>query len=134
MPDTPPVPVHHGSCLCGAVRFTVRGPLAAPSACHCSICRKISGHFEASTDIPRKAISIEGAEHVTWYQSSEKVRRGFCRHCGANLFWDPIFRDWTAISMGAFDTPTGTKLKNHIFVADKGDYYEISDGLPQNLQ
>ena len=36
--------------------------------------------------------------------------------------------------MGAFDTPTGTHLAKHIFVADKGDYYEINDGLPQNQQ
>lgn len=33
--------------------------------------------------------------------------------------------------MGAFDTPTGTKLKMHVFTADKGDHYELSDGLPQ---
>lgn len=31
--------------------------------------------------------------------------------------------------MGAFDGPTGTMLGTHIFVADKGDYYEITDGL-----
>ena len=30
--------------------------------------------------------------------------------------------------MGAFDTPTGTRLAQHIFVADKGDYYDITDG------
>jgi hypothetical protein len=36
--------------------------------------------------------------------------------------------------MGAFDGPTGTKLSMHIFVADKGDYYDIADGLPQNQQ
>jgi hypothetical protein len=34
--------------------------------------------------------------------------------------------------MGAFDSPTGAKLAMHIFVADKGDYYDIGDGLPQN--
>ncbi len=33
--------------------------------------------------------------------------------------------------MGAFDGPTHTKLAIHIFVADKGDYYEIADGVPQ---
>jgi hypothetical protein len=33
--------------------------------------------------------------------------------------------------MGAFDTPTQTTLGVHIFVAGKGDYYEIADGLPQ---
>lgn len=36
--------------------------------------------------------------------------------------------------MGAFDSPTETKLKMHIFVADKGDYYDITDKLPQNEQ
>jgi len=35
---------------------------------------------------------------------------------------------------GAFETPTDTKLAIHIFVADKGDYYDIADGLPQNQQ
>ena len=34
--------------------------------------------------------------------------------------------------MGVFDTPTETKMALHIFVAEKGDYYEITDGLPQN--
>ena len=34
--------------------------------------------------------------------------------------------------MGAFDLPTNTKLRIHIHVADKGDYYQIADGLPQN--
>ncbi|MDB5668951.1 MAG: Glutathione-dependent formaldehyde-activating, partial [Alphaproteobacteria bacterium] len=44
----------------------------------------------------------------------------------------PLHRDWTAIAMGAFDQPTGTRLHKHIFTADKGDYYDIADGLPQD--
>lgn len=36
--------------------------------------------------------------------------------------------------MGAFDGPTNTKIGLHIFVGDKGDYYEIGDGVPQNAQ
>jgi hypothetical protein len=34
--------------------------------------------------------------------------------------------------MGAFDKPTDTKLRIHIHVADKGDYYDIADGVQQN--
>jgi hypothetical protein len=34
--------------------------------------------------------------------------------------------------MGVFDGPTNTSLSKHIFVAEKGDYYTIKDGLPQN--
>ncbi len=126
--------IHKGSCLCGAVSFEVAGEIPAPSACHCTNCRKHSGHFEASADIPRSAVTVHGSDKVTWYHSSEKVRRGFCSICGSSLFWDPIHKDWTAIAMGAFDKPTNTKLVRHIFVADKGDYYDIADGLPQNQQ
>lgn len=126
--------MHKGSCLCGAVRFTVEGDLAAPTACHCTKCRKHTGHYEAGTDVKRSALTVSGEENVTWFWSSEKVRRGFCAICGSSLFFDPPQRDWIGIYMGAFDTPTHVKLAMHIFVADKGDYYDIADGLPQNQQ
>lgn len=125
---------HTGSCLCGTVKFTVTGELPQPNACHCKACRKHSGHYECSVDVPRSALSVQGTGQIKWFQSSEKVRRGFCAVCGSTLFWDPVFHDWTAIAMGAFDTPTGTTLARHIFVLEKGDYYEITDGLPQNSQ
>ncbi|MFZ5638250.1 MAG: GFA family protein [Pseudomonadota bacterium] len=123
--------MHAGSCLCGAVRFEVAGPLSPPDACHCTQCRKQSGHVWASTDVPREALTIHGADALTWYRSSERVRRGFCSRCGSFLFWDPLQRDIIAIAMGAFDPPTGVSLAMHIFVNDKGDYYGIADGVPQ---
>jgi len=126
--------MHKGSCLCGAVSFEVAGDLPPPDACHCLQCRKHSGHYWASTDVARSAVTLHGAENLTWFRSSEKARRGFCSTCGSSLFWDPIFRDFIGIAMGAFEQPTGTRLGIHIFVADKGDYYEIADGLPQNQQ
>jgi hypothetical protein len=123
-----------GSCLCGAVSFRIDGVLAAPTACHCSQCRRQSGHYWASTEVPRAALRLTGEERLTWYHASEKVRRGFCATCGSFLFWDPIGQDRIAVAMGAVDAPTGTHLERHIFVADKGDYYDIADGLPQNPQ
>jgi len=121
-----------GSCLCGAVTFEVSAPLHPPDACHCTLCRKQSGHYWASTDVPRTAVKLTGADRLTWYRSSPKVRRGFCSTCGAALFWDVDGREKIAIGMGAFDGATGTRLEKHIFVADKGDYYDITDGLPQH--
>ncbi len=131
------VDMHKGTCLCGAVTFTVSGTLKAPDACHCTKCRRWTGHVYAGTDVPRSALSVRGEEHVRWFQSSEKVRRGFCGECGSSLFFDPLDRakhDWISVSMGTFEGETGTKLAIHIFVDDKGDYYEIKDGLPQNAQ
>ena len=123
--------MHTGSCLCGAVRFEAQGDLKAPDACHCTNCRKQSGHYWVSTNVPRGALKLEGADKLKWYQSSEKVRGGFCSECGSFLFWDPLGHDFIAVAMGAFDPPTRTRLHTHIFVAEKGDYYDIADGLPQ---
>ncbi|MFB1484619.1 GFA family protein [Corallococcus sp. RDP092CA] len=123
--------MHRGSCLCGAVRFTVAGELPAPDACHCGKCRKHSGHYFVSTDVPRSAVAIEGAEKISWFQSSEKARRGFCSVCGSSLFWDPLHRDWIGVAMGAFDTPTHTRIALHIYMAHKGDYYDVADGARQ---
>lgn len=126
--------MHKGSCLCKAVTFEVKGELPQPIACHCRQCRKHSGHFEASADIPRSSVTVFGEDNVKWYHSSEKARRGFCSICGSTLFWDPVDQakhNWIGVAMGAFDTPTETRLKMHIFVEEKGDYYEIGDGVEQ---
>ncbi len=80
-------------------------------------------------------MTIHGEDKITCYPSSEKARRGFCSSRRfVHSFWDPLPHDWIGIAMGAFDTPTDTRLAVHIFVADKGDYYGIADGLPQNQQ
>jgi hypothetical protein len=76
-------------------------------------------------------IRLEGEEALTWYRSSEKARRGFCRICGSSLFWEPIGTGRVSIAAGSLDSPTRLKTVRHIFVADKGDYYEIHDGLDQ---
>ena len=118
-----------GGCLCGAVRYRVMGPLREVVACHCQQCRRSSGHHVAATSAERADIEIAGT--VTWYASSRWARRGFCGVCGSNLFWDRIGGPRLSISAGTLDGPTGLRLKGHIFVADKGDYYAIADGLPQ---
>ena len=126
--------MHHGSCLCGAVRIEVAGEFEhAPEACHCTACRKHTGHHYVGVNVRRDALSITGADNVTWYRSSEKVRRGFCALCGSTLFWDPRIEGYAHISiaMGVFALPTRLQLSKHIFVEEKGDYYTLDDGLPQ---
>lgn len=123
--------VHPGSCLCGAVTFNVACEIPQPDVCHCRQCRKQSGHCFASTDVPKAALTMLTDSKLAWFQSSEKIRRGFCVNCGSSLFWEPSHRDWIAVAMGSFDGPTDTTVKMHIFVSERGDYYDIADGLPQ---
>ncbi len=123
-----------GSCLCGAVRFDVTGPLRGVVYCHCSQCRKQSGHYYAATNVADSDLTIEGSEKITWFNASPYARRGFCSVCGSVLFWKHNVSAETSVMAGAFDTPSGLRGEVHIFVADKGDYYDITDGLPQYVR
>ncbi|MEM8959755.1 MAG: GFA family protein [Pseudomonadota bacterium] len=117
-----------GGCLCGAVSYEVTGSLRPVVACHCRQCRKTSGHHVAATSAARDHVRIKG--DVRWYASSESAKRGFCPVCGSNLFWDGP-GSHLSIFAGTLDGPTELRMAGHIFCADKGDYYEIADGLPQ---
>ena len=119
-----------GGCLCGGVRFEVSGPLRPVIACHCDECRRWSGSFWNATAAQRPDITIREGGALSWYRSSEHARRGFCATCGASLFWDHDDRPHVAIAAGALDKPTGLALAAHIFMAEAGDYYRVSDGLP----
>lgn len=120
-----------GQCLCGAITYQVDAPLRQVVACHCKQCQRTSGYHVAATSAPRDSITING--DVTWYASSENARRGFCCTCGSNLFWDGPGKN-LSIFAGTLDSPTGIKLSGHIYCADKGDYYEITDDLPKAPQ
>jgi hypothetical protein len=122
---------HGGGCLCGAVRYEIRGPLRGVIACHCSQCRRTSGHYVAMTSVPSINLTLTTSGGLTWYKSSDKAERGFCRVCGGNLFWRPVGEDRIAITAGTLDTPTNIALTEHIFVAHKSDYYAINDDLPK---
>ena len=126
MPD-----IHRGSCLCRAVTYEISGPMRQVVFCHCGQCRKQTGLYYASTNVADADIAIAGTENLTWYQSSDQGRRGFCRACGSALFWKYLGVDQISIQAGSLEQPTGLVPGYHIFCADKGDFYEIVDGLPQ---
>ena len=123
--------VHPGSCLCGAVRYEVRGPLRDSIACHCSQCRKTSGHYWSATRARTADLHLLEDRGLRWFRSSISATRGFCQHCGSSLFWRPEGADTTSIGSGTLDKTAGMTTLCHIFVAGKGDYVEIAPGVPQ---
>ncbi|PYG30524.1 GFA family protein [Pelagimonas varians] len=118
-----------GRCLCGSVTFETEAPPKGASVCHCGQCRRQSGHLWASAYVPKTELTITGK--VTWFEASETAKRGFCPTCGSFLFWHAPAEDTVSFALGAVDAPTGIHLEKHIFVASKGDYYDISDALKQ---
>jgi hypothetical protein len=131
MPEDPHQIRATGGCLCGAVRYEVRGPLRPVVYCHCTQCRRTSGHFSASTAARPDNLILSESKGLRWYQSSPMARRGFCRDCGSSLFWEPTSGDRVSIAAGTLDSPTGLNAAAHVFVGDSGDYYTVSEGLSQ---
>ncbi len=120
-----------GGCYCGRVRYRADGVSRRVTECHCTQCRKQSGHRYATTNARTSDIRIEGADTITWFRASPDAERGFCSACGSHLFWKQSSKDYTSILAASIDEPSGLHVAKHIFVDDKGDYYGIDDGLPQ---
>ncbi len=120
-----------GGCLCGGVAYRVNGPLRDVVFCHCTRCRRTHGHVAAYTACARDDLELVAGGTLGWYKL-EGARRGFCRACGASVFWEREGRGTVSISAGTLEEPTGLKPLRHVFVADAGDYYEIADGLEQD--
>lgn len=119
------------ACLCGAVRLIGRRTDSPFAACHCSMCRRWSGHVWAGPEV--EGLTVEG-DALRWFRSSDTAERGFCGNCGSSLVWRQIGAGTAAISAGALEPPSGLRLEGHIYTAHKGDYYDIADGLPQKAE
>ncbi len=123
-----------GSCMCGGVKYEITGPLTELRYCHCSICRKAHGSaFRSRARVEAEDFRfVQGEDLLTFYASSPRLRRGFCRVCGS-----PILSRYDAdnsfygLAMGTLDDDPGVSPSMHIFVADKAPWFTITDDLPQ---
>ncbi|PSL21289.1 glutathione-dependent formaldehyde-activating enzyme [Shimia abyssi] len=68
---------------------------------------------------------------LRWFRSSKHAQRGFCSTCGSSLFWKMDGQEGISFGAGTLDGDTGLDTERHIFVEDKGDYYEIACTAPQ---
>ncbi|MEM8776300.1 MAG: GFA family protein [Pseudomonadota bacterium] len=122
---------YKGQCECGAVQYKTEAKRRDVTICHCGHCQRTSGHAWASVSVPLYDLSISGENEVRWYRSSDTARRGFCRTCGSSLFFEPLGAGRMAIAAGTLQQPSGLKTGKRIFLADKGDHYEINCTAPQ---
>jgi hypothetical protein len=90
-----------GGCQCGAVRFRAQS-LGRASICHCRMCQKAFGSFFGPLVDANGLEWTRGAP--AYFQSSNRVRRGFCAACGTPLSFES--ERWAPnIAIGAFDDP-----------------------------
>src|SRR5262249_22040035 len=136
------MPVLHGSCLCGGIKFEINGPLIGPSNCYCSLCRKQHGTaFRSRARVAQTDFKwVQGEELVTFYESSPGTFRGFCRVCGSPIInkfsagtplaeRDPDAPSRYGIALATLDEDRGVRPAGHFFIAYKAPWYEITDNL-----
>lgn len=127
---------HHGSCLCGAVRYAVDCEIRDVSHCHCGMCRKAHGAaFATYANVPAAGHRFtHGAGALRTYRSSATVERLFCAECGSPMLWRDAARlpGIASLPLGSLDSPIEVPVQRHIFVASKASWHQIDDCWPQS--
>jgi len=123
-----------GGCLCGGVRYEVRGAFLRASHCHCSRCRRHSGAAAGTQGrVLREEFALRrGAELVRAYRPEGGAVKAFCSVCGSSLFggsW-PDGPEVT-IRLGSVDGDPGIRPQYHTLVGSKAPWADILDDLPQ---
>jgi hypothetical protein len=125
-----------GRCLCGAVRYEVRGPLRDIVLCHCEECRRWGGYVGAFAATKTDDLAVLADDALRWIdspQSDHGARRAYCAECGTNLFWQADGAARIGIAAGSLDRPTGLRIAAHIYTHQAEDYDELpDDGLPRD--
>ena len=123
-----------GSCLCGAVRFSVEPPTQFCGHCHCSMCRRNHGAgYVTWIALPRTQFRLESGEaDLTRYASSDHGTRSFCRRCGSSLFCETTHDpDRIDIVLASLQGPVDRRPEMHIYFDDRADWVFVDDGLPR---
>jgi len=119
--------VHHGGCLCKAVRFEAEGPPKWTAYCHCHSCRKHTGApVSAYAGYERSNVRFtQGA--LSFYASSPGVRRGFCATCGSTVTYEgDRWPSEVHFHIGAFDNPEAFPPQGHAFAEERLSWVHLS--------
>ena len=119
-----------GQCLCGDVCFTLAAAPDSIALCHCKMCRRWCGGLPLA--VVDAKVSLESADTLSWWKSSEWGERGFCCKCGSSLFWRAIDGDdaWE-VSVASLNDERDLQIKEHIYIDDKADFYDFADDAPR---
>ena len=126
--------MYTGGCLCGSVRFEIKGPIRNIVYCHCSQCRKAQGSAFATNGVVSTADFdiVSGADSLTGYESTPGQTKYFCKTCGSPILSKTESKpEQVRVRLGTIDSDIVERPMAHIFVTSKANWEEIADGLPQ---
>ncbi|MFC7631469.1 GFA family protein [Paraburkholderia humisilvae] len=97
-----------GGCLCGAVRYVLKGELHGAALCHCTHCQKQSGSVFSFNLFVREA-DYEQQGETKFYadtgDSGKQSYRHFCGNCGSPILTkDPGLPGMVLVKAGTLDS------------------------------
>ena len=74
-----------------------------------------------------QAVSFEGNEYLSVFESSEWAERGFCRNCGTHLFYRIKETGQHMIPVGLFEDGNDLVFETQVFIDEKPSFYRFAD-------
>src|SRR5437762_11250609 len=98
----------NGSCLCGAVQYTVADEFQYALICHCSQCRRATGSaFKPFGGIERAQLRVIAGEAELFRFGDELTHDAHCRHCGSLLYSQVREGEYAHVTFGTLiDAPS----------------------------
>jgi hypothetical protein len=122
-----------GSCLCGAVRYTVTGEAKRFFHCHCSRCRKATGTGHSSNLFVKGSLKWDsGEDQVRSFKlpQAERFTNAFCATCGARLPRFIAQQGMVFIPAGSLDDEPDIGPQGRIFQGSRAGWSCEGDTLP----
>jgi hypothetical protein len=122
---------HHGSCLCGDVRFEIEGNFEAFYLCHCEYCQKDTGSAHAANLFSSSArlLWISGEDKVKSFRlPSTRHSKGFCITCGSAL--PNLQGDLLEVPAGSLDSTLAMRPNAHLFIMSKAQWDQDLESVP----
>lgn len=122
----------NGGCECGAVRYEVVDEFRYAANCHCSRCRAATGSaFKPFAGIERAKLLVTRGEDALLIVGEPDANHTRCAACGSLLY--SVVRDgeYVHVAMGSLSDAPSIAPTEHIHVASKAPWFEITDDLPQ---
>lgn len=121
-----------GSCLCGELRYELRGRFKYLCNCHCRSCQRASGApYVAWGTVDLCDFCVHQGQ-LKVVVSSPGVQRGFCGNCGSCISYTHDSRAGDIdITLATLDQPDRVAPQAHIWLQDQLPWVAIGDELPR---
>jgi len=127
--------VKEGGCVCGAVRYRMKGEPAFGVICHCAWCQKRSGSaFSFNAYFHAADVEILGGQLGRYEHRSDEtgrwLRTEFCVVCGTPVTHTGEMRPGLrAIAAGTMDDPDWFRIDRHIWARSARPWVTMPEGL-----